>query len=27
MKLCGLQGYEKNMMLADTDFCTVGMYP
>jgi len=26
MKLSGLQGFEKNMELADTDFCIVGMY-
>lgn len=26
MKLSGLQAFEENMELADTDFCTVGMY-
>jgi hypothetical protein len=26
MKLSELQGFEKKVALADTDFCTVGMY-
>jgi hypothetical protein len=25
MKLSGLQDFEKNVALADTEFCTVGM--
>ena len=25
MKLSRLQGFEKNVALADTDFCTVGL--